>query len=63
MIRRHHMAVMVEIEFLEEHTGKLSTGVKHKRCEDYVEAEMFSITWQRWSPKCTVVDLAMREVA
>jgi hypothetical protein len=59
------MAIFVEIQFLEEHGGKLFTGFAGHRCEDYVDAELHWITWQRRypAPKFTVVDLAMKEVA
>jgi hypothetical protein len=59
------MAIMVEIEFLEEHDGKLYTGHSGHRCKDYVDAELHWISWQRRypQPQFTVVGMAMKEVA
>lgn len=62
------MAIMVEIEFLESgytrgrQLGRICTGFRSQRCGDYVDAELFSLEWQRSNPNCTVVNLAMKEV-
>jgi hypothetical protein len=63
------MAIMVEIEFLESgyargrHVDRICTGFRSQRCDDYVDAELFSLEWQRSNPNCTVTALAMKEVA
>lgn len=58
-------AIFVEIRFLEESGGRLHTGFAGHRCEDYVDAELHWISWQRRypRPRFTVVDMTMREVA